>query len=139
MKTLFISTASILFAAPVLAGPYVNVESNSGFSSGDYTSTLVEKHVGYEGELGESATLVEKHVGYEGELGESATWYVQGGPALEFTDASGTESKVSGKVGATVALTEKVDAYGEFAVVSDDSWDISESNLGLKAGFIYTF
>ena len=122
MKTLFISTASILFAAPAIAGPYVNVESNSGFSSGDYTSTLVEKHVGY-----------------EGELGESATWYVQGGPALEFTDASGTESKVSGKVGATVALTEKVDAYGEFAVVSDDSWDISESDLGLKAGFKYTF
>ena len=122
MKTLFISTASILFAAPVLAGPYVNVESNSGFSSGDYTSTLVEKHVGY-----------------EGELGESAAWYVQGGPALEFNDASGTESKVSGKVGATVALTEKVDAYGEFAVVSDDSWDISESDLGLKAGFKYTF
>ena len=122
MKTLFISTASILFAAPVLAGPYVNVESNSGFSSGDYTSTLVEKHVGY-----------------EGELGESATWFVQGGPALEFNDASGTESKVSGKVGTTVALTEKVNAYGEFAVVSDDSWDISESDLGLKAGFKYTF
>ena len=122
MKTLFISTATILFAAPVLAGPYVNIESNSGFSAGDYTSTLLENHVGY-----------------ESELGESATWYVQGGPALEFNDASGTESKVSGKVGATVALTEKVDAYGEFAVVSDDSWDISESDLGLKAGFKYTF
>ena len=122
MKTILLSTAAVFAAAPVLAGPYVNVESNSGFSSGDYTSTLIEKHVGY-----------------EGELGESATWYVQGGPALEFNDASGTESKVSGKVGATVALTEKVDAYGEFAVVSDDSWDISESDLGLKAGFKYTF
>ena len=122
MKTILLSTAAVFAAAPVLAGPYVNVESNSGFSAGDYTSTLVEKHVGY-----------------EGELGESATWYVQGGPALEFNDASGTESKVSGKVGATVALTEKVDTYGEFAVVSDDSWDISESDLGLKAGFKYTF
>jgi len=122
MKPILFSTAALLFAAPAIAGPYVNVESNSGFLSGDYTSTLLEKHVGY-----------------EGELGESATWYVQGGPALQFNDASGTESKVSGKVGATVALTEKVDGYGEFAVVSDDSWNISDSDLGLKAGFKYTF
>ena len=122
MKTILISTAAVFAAAPVLAGPYINVESNSGFNAGDYTSTLLEKHVGY-----------------EGELGEKASWYVQGGPALEFVDGSGTESKVSGKVGAEVALTEKVDAYGEFAVVSDDGWDIGDSDLGLKAGFKYTF
>ena len=122
MKTILLSTAAVFAAAPALAGPYVNVESNSGFSAGDYTSTLVEKHVGY-----------------EGELGEKATWYVQGGPALEFVDGSGTESKVSGKVGATVALSDKVDAYGEFAIVSDDGWDIGDSDLGIKTGFTYTF
>ena len=122
MKTILLSTAAVFAAAPALAGPYVNVESNSGFSAGDYNSTLLEKHVGY-----------------EGELGESATWYIQGGPALEFVDGSGTESKVSGKVGATVALSEKVDAYGEFAVVSDEGWDVSDSDIGIKAGFKYTF
>ena len=122
MKTILLSTAAVFAAAPVLAGPYVNVESNSSFKGSDYSSTLIEKHIGY-----------------EGELGEDTTWYVQGGPALEFVDDSGTESQVSGKVGATVALSDKVDAYGEFAVLSDDGWDISESDLGLKAGFTYTF
>jgi len=122
MKTILISTAAVFAAAPVLAGPYVNIESNSGFSAGDYTSTLLENHVGY-----------------EGELGESATWYVQGGPALEFVDGSGTESKVSGKVGANVALSEKLDGYGELAVVSADGWDIGDSDLGIKAGLKYTF
>ena len=122
MKTILISTAAVFAAAPALAGPYVNVEANSGFSAGDYTSTLVEKHVGY-----------------EGELGEKATWYVQGGPALEFVDGSGTESKVSGKVGASVALSDKVDAYGEFSVISADGWDVSDSDMGIKTGFTYTF
>ena len=122
MKTILISTAAVFAAAPVLAGPYVNVESNSGFSAGDYNSTLLEKHVGY-----------------ESELGESATWYIQGGPALEFNDASGTESKVSGKVGASVALTEKVDAYGEVSIVSAEGWDLGDSDYGIKAGATYRF
>jgi len=122
MKTILISTAAVFAAAPVLAGPYVNVEANSGFSSGDYTSTLVEKHVGY-----------------EGELGKKTTWYVQGGPALAFNDDNGTESRVSGKVGASVALSDKVDAYGEFAIISADGWDIGDSSVGIKTGFTYTF
>ena len=122
MKTILIATSLLFAAAPALAGPYVNIESNSGFSAGDYTSTLLENHVGY-----------------EGELGESATWYVQGGPALEFVDGSGTESKVSGKVGANVALSEKLDGYGKLAVISAEGWDIGDSDVGIKAGLKYTF
>ncbi len=122
MKTILISTAAVFAAAPVLAGPYVNVESNSSFKGSDYSSTLIEKHIGY-----------------EGELGEKTTWYVQGGPALEFVDGSGTESKVSGKVGATVAVAEDVDAYGEVSIVSAEGWDLSDSDYGIKAGFTYTF
>ena len=122
MKTILISTAAVFAAAPVLAGPYVNVESNSSFKGSDYSSTLIEKHIGY-----------------EGELGEKTTWYVQGGPALEFVDGSGTESKVSGKVGATVAVAEDVDAYGEVSIVSAEGWDLGDSDYGIKAGFTYTF
>ena len=122
MKTILISTAAVFAAAPVLAGPYVNVESNSSFKGSDYSSTLIEKHIGY-----------------EGELGEDTTWYVQGGPALEFVDGSGTESKVSGKVGATVAVAEDVDAYGEVSIVSAEGWDLGDSDYGIKAGFTYTF
>ena len=123
MKKFFaLSAASVLSAAPVMAGPYVNSELNTGFKSGDYKSTLLEVHYGY-----------------EGTLGEKTDWYVQGGPALDFVDGDGTESKISGKVGATVALTEKLDGYGEVYMISGDSWDISETDLGLKAGATYRF
>merc|ERR1712130_152071 len=122
MKTILISTAAVFAAAPVLAGPYVNVEANPAFDGGDYTSTLIEKHVGF-----------------EGELGEKATWYIQGGPATQLNDASGTESKVSGKVGVDVALTEQLGAYGEVSAISADSWELSETDMGIKTGFKYTF
>ena len=122
MKKIFaLSTASILAAAPAVAGPYVNVEANSGFDAGDYTGTLVEKHVGY-----------------TDALGERASWFVQAGPALELGDGVSEEYKVSGKVGAAVSLTKRVDAYGEVSFVSGDDWDISESNVGVKTGFTYS-
>ena len=123
MKKIFaLSAASVFAAAPAVAGPYVNVEANSGFAAGDYTSTLVEKHVGY-----------------TDALGESGSWYVQAGPALELGDGVSEEYKVSGKVGASVDLTESVAAYGEVSFVSGDDWDISESNVGVKTGFTYSF
>jgi len=47
MKSI-IATAGILLstAAPALAGPYVNVESNSGWAGNKYSSTRTEFHVG---------------------------------------------------------------------------------------------
>ena len=38
--------AAPLMAAPALAGPYVNVEANSGFTGSDYTGTTTDLHVG---------------------------------------------------------------------------------------------
>ena len=121
MKTLFISTASILFAAPVLAGPYVNVESNSGFSSGDYTSTLLEKHVGY-----------------EGELGESAAWYVQGGVSLVSPDGGETDTVPSGKAGIGAPITEALGAYGEVSFIGSGDSDV-DRGYGAKLGLKYSF
>ena len=121
-KIFALSAASIFAAAPAMAGSYANVEANTGFDAGDYTSTLIETHYGY-----------------EGELGEDATWYIQGGPAFDLQDGADGESKVSGKVGASVALTESVDAYGEVSVLSGEDWDISESSVGVKTGFTYRF
>ena len=123
MKKIFaLSTASILAASPAMAGPYVNIEANSGFDAGDYTGTLVESHVGY-----------------TAPLGESAAWYVQAGPAFDLGDGVSEDYKVSGKVGAAVELTERVEAYGEVSFVSGDAWDISESSVGVKTGFTYSF
>ena len=47
-KIIALSAASLLAATPAIAGPYVNVEANQKFDTGDYTSTLTEAHVGWE-------------------------------------------------------------------------------------------
>ena len=124
MKKFFaLSVASSVLAAPAaFAGQYVNIESNTGVAGGDYSSTLVETHYGY-----------------EGSVGENTTWYVQGGPAVDFQDGGEAEQKVSGKLGAEIAVTEKASAYGELSVVSDDDWELSSADLGIKAGVTYRF
>ena len=123
MKKIFaLSAASVFAAAPAMAGSYANVEANSGFSAGDYTSTLIETHSGY-----------------EGEFGETGSWYIQGGPAFDLQDGTDAENKVSGKVGASVDLTESLEGYGEVAVLSGADWDISEAGVGVKAGLTYRF
>ena len=123
MKTLFISTASILFAAPVLAGPYLNVEANSSFSDKDYTGTLLETHVGY-----------------DSALGERASWYIQGGPAFGFVDGDDeVGDAASGKVGLSVDLTKRLNAYGEIAAITGEEFDFDSISTGVKAGLKYSF
>ena len=123
MKKIFaLSAASVFAAAPAMAGSYANVEANSGFDAGDYTSTLIETHYGY-----------------EGEFGETGSWYIQGGPAFDLQDGTDSENKVSGKVGASVDLTESLEGYGEVSVLSGADWDMSEAGVGVKAGLTYRF
>ena len=43
MKFLAILPATLIAAAPAMAGPYVNVEANSGFTGSDYTGTSRSK------------------------------------------------------------------------------------------------
>ena len=123
MKKIFaLSAASILTAAPAVAGPYVNVESNSGWANGDYSSTLLEAHVGY-----------------AGVLNEEATWYVQAGPAFGFVPDEDNVSAASGKVGVTVDVTERLEAYGEVSAITADDWDFEELGVGVKAGLTFNF
>jgi hypothetical protein len=54
-KSVFAATAALsMSAGAALAGPYVNVEANSGWTGSDYGGTSTDLHVGYEGEFGES-------------------------------------------------------------------------------------
>ena len=46
----------------VQAGPYANVEANSGWLADDYQRMLSQGHAGYEGELGEAPVLTSKWV-----------------------------------------------------------------------------
>ena len=122
-KIFALSAASVFAAAPAMAGSYANVEANSSFQDGDYSSTRIDTHYGW-----------------EGELGESSKYYVQGGPSFLSVDgADDLEYQVGGKVGIKTALTEDVSAYGELKAYSGNDWDLNDVKLAVKAGVKYTF
>ena len=125
MKSLFLASAAAVLAAPAaIAGPYVNIESNSGFVGNDYSSTLLESHVGY-----------------ESGLGDSASWYIQGGPAFDFQDGvDDSDTELSGKVGLGVDVTERVNVYGEVWAITDGGIDLDEDlAANVKVGVKYSF
>ena len=70
-----------------LAGPYVNVETNAGWTGADYTGATTDFHVGY-----------------EGALGESASYYVQGGASLVPLTMAKLIPSLHGKAGLGVTL-----------------------------------
>ena len=124
MKTLAlaIASATAFVIAPAYAGGvYVNVENNASLTGSDYTGSVTDFHVGYEGGT------------------DSFGYYVQGGPAVVATDGADSDNRLSGKVGATIAATEKLDFYGELAVLTADS-DTSDDNAwGTKLGAKFSF
>ena len=100
-----------------IAGPYANIESNSGWSGNDYQGAVIEAHGGY-----------------EGALGEKGAWFIQGGPALVSPDGGSEEVELSGKVGAEYAVSESFEFYGEYSFITGD-----ELGSGVKAGVTYKF
>ena len=118
MKKISLAFAATLFSSPVLAGPYVNVESNANYTGSDYTSRATDLHVGYENNLG------------------SFAYYIQGGKTINAVDGIDSESNFSGKLGASVSATDKLGVYGEvsFSQVEDADNDYS-TKLGAKYSF----
>jgi len=121
IKSVFAAAAasSTLFAGAAFAGPYVNVEANSGFAGSDYAGTVTDLHVGYEGSAGA--------LGY----------YIQGGPSLVSPDGAASDTVFSGKVGGSVAATEQLSVYGEFAMATGANG--ADNGYGTKAGVKFTF
>ena len=120
IKSVFAAAAAAVAFAPAaaLAGPYVNIEANSGFSGSDYTQTVIDNHLGY-----------------EGDLGEDSSWYIQGGPAVVAVDGQDATTELSGKVGLSVSASERVDVYGEVAAITNDEINFDEDlDLGVKLG-----
>ena len=114
------AAATALSAGAAVAGPYVNIETNAGYTGNDYNSAVTDLHVGY-----------------EGDLGESAGYYIQGGPAIVAVDGEETTNEFSGKAGVGVDVAENVNVYGEVAFITVDGSD--ENNYGLKGGIKFTF
>ena len=122
MKTLALALASTLVAGPAFAGVYVNVENNAGFTGADYTGAVTDFHVGYEGGT------------------DTFGFYVQGGPAVVTVDgADESDNRISGKVGATVAATEKLDFYGEVSVLTANSDTDDDNAWATKVGAKFSF
>ena len=122
IKTVFAATAALsVSAGAAIAGPYVNVEANSGWTGSDYNGTATDIHLGY-----------------EGALGESASYYVQGGATLVSPDGGESDTVPSGKAGIGVAVSENLGAYGEVSFVGSGDDDI-DRGYGGKVGLKYNF
>ena len=115
------AAAAPLFAGAAFAGPYVNVEANSGWTGSNY-----------------GGTAIDTHVGYEGALGEDASYYIQGGATVLLPDSGETKTVPSGKAGVGVALTDALGAYGEVSFVGSGDANI-DRGYGTKVGLKYSF
>ena len=116
-----LAAAAPLMAAPALAGPYVNIEANAGWTGDDYTGATTDVHVGYEGGIGETG----------------ASYYVQAGPAIVAVDGVETETEFSGKAGIGVPVSDALGVYGEVSFLTAE--DDDDFGLGGKLGVKYNF
>jgi len=119
IKALIVSSAVV--GAAVLASPvqaesnfYVNPEYNAGWSGSNFTSGVLDTHVGY----------------------ESGAFFVQLGPSILMEDNADAEVGFSGKTGVSAAVSDNVDMYGE---VSFAKYESADAGYGLKVGAKYSF
>ena len=119
-KSVFAATAALsMSAGAALAGPYVNVEANAGWTGDDYTGATTDIHVGYEGEVG------------------AASYYVQAGPAIVAVDGADTETEFSGKAGLGIPVSDALGVYGEVSFITAE--DADDLGVGGKLGVKYNF
>ena len=114
------AAAAVAAPSAALAGPYVNVETNAGWTGSDYTGAATDFHLGYEGTLGDAA------------------WYVQGGATLVSPDSGEADTVPSGKAGIGAPITDALGAYGEVSFVGSGDSDV-DRGYGAKLGLKYSF
>ena len=122
MKSIIAAGVLLGASAPAFAGPYANVESNSGWTGNDRNATITEVHGGWEFEPSDNSTI-----------------YVQGGPAFVSVDDEDLRNEISGKAGVSVDITEKTEVYGEITFITNDRDFNNDLDLGVKVGGTYRF
>mgnify|MGYP003150227541 FL=1 len=123
IKSALVAAAAVAFSgSAALAGPYVNVEQNAGFTGDDFNGSVTDLHVGY-----------------EGGIGENASYYIQGGPAIVAVDGEESETEVSGKAGLGINVTDNVNVYGEVSFLTADQSFDDDLGVGTKLGVKYSF
>jgi|TARA_Y100000033_G_scaffold25754_2_gene24346 hypothetical protein len=103
-----------------IAGPYVNVETNSGWTGSQFGGASIDNHIGYEGD----------------------GWSIQGGPTIvlpnndndPFSDNE-AEVELSGKINGSFPVTENLNVYGELSFITGDD----DNSYGTKIGATYKF
>jgi hypothetical protein len=117
--TVFGAAAGALALAPLsaIAGPYANIEANAGWSGSDYSGSVTDIHLGFEG-------------------GDDVySFYLQGGPAMVQPNGADSELEFSGKVGGSVAASSALSVYGELSGITGDD----NNSYGGKAGVKFLF
>ena len=118
MKKIALALAASIASAPAMAGVYINAESNGSYTGNNFTSRTTDLHIGYEGNAG------------------SLGYYIQGGPAFTSPDGADGNTDFSGKLGGSVAASEKFDIYGEVSFLTDE---VTDTAYGTKIGAKYKF
>jgi hypothetical protein len=116
MKIFAILPAAAILSTSAVAGPYVNIENNAGFTGSDFNGHVTEFHLGYESG------------------NDVSSYYVQAGPSIFAPDGGEEETKLTGKIGGSIQATERLSVYGEVAATFDDVND-----YGTKFGVKYNF
>jgi len=116
MKILTLIPAAIFATTPALAGPYVNIENNAGFTGSNFGGHVTDFHLGYESSA------------------DFGSYYVQAGPSIFAPDGGEEETKLTGKVGGAIQATDRVSVYGELSAAFD-----YENSYGTKVGVKYNF
>ena len=117
IKAFAVAVSGVLAGSAALAGPYVNVENNAGYSGGDYVGATTDFHVGFEGAEG------------------VYSYYAQGGPAFVSPQGEDGEFELSGKVGGNVQVAESVGIYGELSFLTAEEDPSVGTKFGVKWGF----
>ena len=120
-----IAAVAALSVSPLaaFAGPYVNIENNSGFNDKDFTGGATDLHIGFEGNVSDAVSL-----------------YAQGGPQIQHIKDADSENEYSGKVGGNIAVTDRLGIYGEVAAVTvDQDFSFENLNIGTKIGAKFAF
>ena len=116
-KTVFAATAALFTSAgAALAGPYVNVETNAGWAGDDYVGATTDVHVGFGGEVGAASSMFRVL-------------------SIVAIDGLENETRISGKVGVGIPVTDALGVYGELsAITATDEFDMDDLSVGGKLG-----
>ena len=117
-KTIIAVAAVSAFSAPVLAGPYVGIDTKTKFTGSDYGSTEFEGTLGYEGKVG------------------TTKYFVEGGPVTTVADGGEAETEYFLASGIGFPLTDSVGAKASIKYESNEGGD---NKYEFKTGLKYKF